>query len=82
VSIDEKPLLNGIEKLIRQTLRREMIDGFEPDANFAPAPLKPAQKPRPPRKPIAKPGVKPAAKSGFKPQGNRAATSSKRSKMN
>jgi ATP-dependent RNA helicase RhlE len=38
VSIDEKQLLSGIEKLIRQVLPREMVDGFEPDANIPATP--------------------------------------------
>ena len=34
VSIDEKQMLTGIEKLIRQVLPREIVEGFEPDANI------------------------------------------------
>jgi ATP-dependent RNA helicase RhlE len=55
VSIDEKQLLTGIEKLIRQVLPREMVDGFEPDASIAPAPLTQKHS-RPPVKPVAKTG--------------------------
>jgi ATP-dependent RNA helicase RhlE len=56
VSIDEKQLLTGIEKLIRQVLPREMVEGFEPDANIAPAPL--TQK-------HSRPPVKPSVKKSF-----------------
>jgi ATP-dependent RNA helicase RhlE len=38
VSIDEKQLLTGIEKLIRQVLPREMVEGFEPDVTIPAAP--------------------------------------------
>ncbi len=65
VSIDEKPLLSGIEKLIRQVLPREMVEGFEPDANFAAAPITQTQKkPRPPQKTTVKKGFgKPQGKA-------------------
>jgi ATP-dependent RNA helicase RhlE len=56
VSIDEKQMLAGIEKLIRQALPREMVEGFEPDASI------PAT---PPAKHHARPSHKPAAKTGF-----------------
>ncbi|MDA1342795.1 MAG: DEAD/DEAH box helicase [Methyloglobulus sp.] len=38
VSIDEKQMLTGIEKLIRQTLPRETLVGFEPDTTIPAAP--------------------------------------------
>ena len=60
VSIDEKQMLSGIEKLIRQMLPREMVAGFEPNSS-TPAAL--------PAKLQARPSHKPAAKTGFsKPQ--------------
>ncbi|MEQ1740796.1 MAG: DEAD/DEAH box helicase [Methyloglobulus sp.] len=68
VSIDEKQLLTGIEKLIRQVLPREMVEGFEPDANIAPAPL--TQK-------HSRPPQKPAAKASFGTQQNKNALAAK-----
>lgn len=54
VSIDERQLLSGIEKLIRQELPRELVDGFEPDPAVPANRL--SQKPqRSPRKPSANP---------------------------
>ncbi len=56
VSIDERQQLAGIEKLIRQSLPRNIVIGFEPDPN---APLTPVEKysrgsaRRPPAKPSA-----------------------------
>jgi ATP-dependent RNA helicase RhlE len=48
VSHDERPFLKDIEKLIKRTLEREVIEGFEPSATAAPRPVQP---PRGPRKP-------------------------------
>ncbi len=36
VSIDEKQMLSGIEKLIRLVLPREMVEGFEPETTIPP----------------------------------------------
>ncbi|NOS74376.1 MAG: DEAD/DEAH box helicase [Methyloglobulus sp.] len=68
VSIDEKQLLTGIEKLIRQVLPREMVEGFEPDANIARAPL--TQK-------HSRPPQKPAVKASFGTQQNKNALAAK-----
>ncbi|MDD2884543.1 MAG: DEAD/DEAH box helicase [Dechloromonas sp.] len=45
---DERPQLKDIEKLIKRSLERLVIEGFEPSATAAPRPVQP---PRPPRKP-------------------------------
>lgn len=39
VCVDEHLMLKGIEKLIRQTLPRQVIAGFEPDLNARPQPI-------------------------------------------
>jgi len=39
VCVDEHDMLKDIEKLIKQTLPREVIPGFEPDANARPQPI-------------------------------------------
>jgi len=39
VCVDEHDMLKGIEKLIKQTLPREVIAGFEPDPNAKPQPI-------------------------------------------
>ena len=39
VCVDEHQMLKGIEKLIRQTLPREVVPGFEPDPNAKPQPI-------------------------------------------
>jgi ATP-dependent RNA helicase RhlE len=39
VCVDEHDMLKGIEKLIKQTLPREVIAGFEPDLNAKPQPI-------------------------------------------
>ena len=65
VSHDERPFLKDIEKLIKRTLEREVIEGFEPSATAAPRPVQP---PRGPRKP--QPQGKPKAQnSGQKRSG-------------
>jgi ATP-dependent RNA helicase RhlE len=56
VSIDERQLLSGIEKLIRQTLPREMVQGFEPDPNAIVTPIAKAPS-RISRKPPARTGA-------------------------
>lgn len=61
---DERPQLKDIEKLIKRTLERVVIEGFEQSAH---AILRPPQPPRGPRKPQA--GRAPAAKSTQKPGG-------------
>jgi ATP-dependent RNA helicase RhlE len=53
VSIDEKQQLSGIEKLIRQTLSKETVTGFEPATAF-PAIKLAESKPRPRGKPAGK----------------------------
>jgi ATP-dependent RNA helicase RhlE len=68
VSIDEKQMLSGIEKLIRQVLPREMVEGFEPDASIAPAPL--TQK-------HSRPPVNPSVKKGFGSSQNKNALAAK-----
>ena len=65
VSIDDKQLLTGIEKLIKQVLPREMVEVFEPDASIPAAPTVKHQA-RPSRKPAAKVGYgKPSSKRDF-----------------
>jgi ATP-dependent RNA helicase RhlE len=54
VSHDERPFLKDIEKLIKRTLEREVIEGFEPSATAAPRPVQPPRGPRKPQ-PQAKP---------------------------
>jgi len=61
---DERPQLKDIEKLIKRTLERVVIEGFEQSAHAAP---RPPQQPRGPRKP--QPGRPPAAKSAQQPGG-------------
>jgi ATP-dependent RNA helicase RhlE len=39
VCVDEHQMLKDIEKLIKQTLPREVIEGFEPDMNAKPQPI-------------------------------------------
>lgn len=53
VCADEAKQLAGIERLIKSEIKREIIDGFEPDH----------------RVPSAKPGAKPASKFRNKPSG-------------
>jgi ATP-dependent RNA helicase RhlE len=38
VSIDERVYLRDIERLIRKSIRCQMIEGFEPDPNAKPQP--------------------------------------------
>lgn len=71
VSIDEKPLLSGIEKLIRQVLPRETVAGFEPNSS-TPIPLPVKHQPRPSQKPAAKTGLgKPQTTLAGKPHRER-----------
>jgi ATP-dependent RNA helicase RhlE len=58
VCVDEHDMLKGIEKLIKRSIPREVIPGFEPDPNAKPQPIqlrsgdrRPAQQPK--RKPQA-----------------------------
>jgi ATP-dependent RNA helicase RhlE len=39
VCVDEHDMLKGIEKLIKQSLPREVVPGFEPDLNAKPQPI-------------------------------------------
>ena len=39
VCVDEHDMLKGIEKLIRFSIPREVIPGFEPDPNARPQPI-------------------------------------------
>ena len=59
---DERGQLKDIEKLIKRTLERVVIGGYEPSATAASRPVQP---PRPPRKPQAQ-GKPQAAKAGPK----------------
>ena len=59
---DERGQLKDIEKLIKRTLERVVIEGYEPSATAAPRPVQP---PRPPRKPQGQ-GKQQAAKAGPK----------------
>jgi len=47
VSADETTFLRGIEKLIGEKLKVEVMDGFEPDPNASTAPIKPGQNRQP-----------------------------------
>jgi ATP-dependent RNA helicase RhlE len=63
---DERAQLKDIEKLIKRSLERVVIEGFEQSATAAPRPVQP---PRPPRQPQGraggqKPGQKQGAKGG------------------
>ncbi len=71
---DERPQLKDIEKLIRRTLERMVVDGFEQAAVAAPRPVQP---PRQPRKPAAagnagksRQGSGKNAPAGGRPQGH------------
>ena len=61
---DERGQLKDIERLIKRTLEREVIEGFEPSATAAPRPVQP---PRGPRKP--QPGRPQGQKAGQNPGG-------------
>jgi len=69
---DERGNLRDIERLIKRTLDREVIPGFEQSAHAAPRPVQPprgGRKPQPPggaqqRKPAAKPGGPAQHRSG------------------
>jgi len=63
---DERPQLKDIEKLIKRTLERLEIAGFEQAAVAAP---RPAPQPRPPRKPAA--AGKPAGARNASPRQQR-----------
>ncbi len=51
VSHDERAFMRDIEKLIKRTLEREIIPGFEPSAHAAPRPVQPPRGPRKPQQP-------------------------------
>jgi ATP-dependent RNA helicase RhlE len=55
VSHDERGNLRDIEKLIKRSLERVVIPGFEPSAVAPPRPVQPQRGPRPPQ-PHGKPG--------------------------
>jgi ATP-dependent RNA helicase RhlE len=57
VSADEVSQLQKIEKLIKKSIPREEIEGFEPEHRLPTKPVKTSGK-RPPKKAIAKPGAK------------------------
>ncbi|RIX46948.1 MAG: RNA helicase [Rhodocyclales bacterium GT-UBC] len=67
---DERANLRDIEKLIKRSLERVVIEGFEQSAQAAPRPVQP---PRGGRKPAQQPGRAPAKKAGAgKSDGQRA----------
>lgn len=53
VSADEIQQLNDIERLIKKTLKREIIDGFEPEHDVPPSGTKPKKSGKPTKKPAA-----------------------------
>ena len=57
VSADEVSQLQKIEKLIKKSIPREEIEGFEPEHRLPIKPVKTSGK-RPPKKAMAKPGAK------------------------
>ena len=57
VSADEVSQLQKIEKLIKKSIPREEIEGFEPEHRLPTKPVKTSGK-RPPKKAMAKPGAK------------------------
>ncbi|MCD8547332.1 MAG: DEAD/DEAH box helicase [Aeromonadaceae bacterium] len=73
VAADEGKLLRGIEKLIKQTLPKEIIPGFEPDKQtldaIAHGQGQPERKSPPPRRPGQGQGRRPQGASAAKPQG-------------
>ncbi|GAA4492983.1 DEAD/DEAH box helicase [Pseudaeromonas paramecii] len=73
VAADEGKLLRGIEKLIKQTLPKEIIPGFEPDKltldAIAHGQGQPERKSPPPRRPGQGQGRRPQGASAAKPQG-------------
>jgi len=79
VSADEIKQLNDIQNLIKQLIKREFIDGFEPDHNLPESKLnlKPARpkKPKKPKSKTANPGRQntPKNNSRFKPRSRQAA---------
>ncbi len=72
VCVDELDFLRGIERLIKRSLPRAVVPGFEPDPNAKPEPiqLRSAEhrggrgQSRPPRAPGSPGGAKPAGKAG------------------
>ncbi|WP_338860185.1 DEAD/DEAH box helicase [Mycetohabitans rhizoxinica] len=69
VCIDEHQLLTDIERLIKRTLPREVIAGFEPDPNAKPEPIQRRSQPARgagPREP-RRAGIKPQAGQAAKP---------------
>jgi len=48
---DERPQLKDIEKLIRRSLERVVVPGFEQSATAAPRPVQPPRGPRKPQGP-------------------------------
>jgi len=68
VSHDERPFLKDIEKLIKRTLEREVIPGFEPSAIAPPRPVQPARAPRKPQQPAKPKGQSVGQKRSGPPQ--------------
>ncbi|MCG2584430.1 DEAD/DEAH box helicase [Massilia sp. TS11] len=62
VCVDEHIMLRDIERLIKQTLPREVIDGFEPDPNARPQPIQLRSGERGHRNP--RPGQRPSGHGG------------------
>ena len=73
VSHDERGFMRDIEKLIKRTLEREVIAGFEPSAHAAPRPVQPPRGPRKPSEPGRGQGQKTAQNRGG-PQQHRSGT--------
>jgi ATP-dependent RNA helicase RhlE len=69
---DERGNLKDIEKLIKRSIERVVVPGFEPSATAAPRPVQPPRQPRSgqpsghpqARKPAAKPGGPAQHRSG------------------
>ena len=61
---DERPNLRDIEKLIKRSLERVVIPGFEQSATAAPRPVQPPRGARKPQQPARSPAQKTAQKPG------------------
>jgi ATP-dependent RNA helicase RhlE len=70
---DERGSLRDIERLIKRTLEREVVEGFEQSAHAAPRPVQPPRGARKPQQPGGSQARKPAAKPGG-PQQHRSGT--------
>ncbi|NEX59905.1 DEAD/DEAH box helicase [Noviherbaspirillum galbum] len=74
VCVDEHDMLKGIEKLIKQSLPREVVPGFEPDPNAKPQPIQLRSNDGPRhRQPSRKPAqqARPAQPKPAQPSGER-----------